>query len=83
VQLFRSPDGALRRLLDRIGLRSSRQKRATAVVLGAVRDNEPAFRHRGAKAFVRCWFLCVNLNHQHSARAEEKFTNQSIVVSSA
>src|SRR3984893_1335676 len=30
VQLFRSPDGALRRLLDRIGLRSSRQKRATA-----------------------------------------------------
>jgi hypothetical protein len=71
VQLFRSPDGALRRLLDRIGLRSSRQKRATAFMHGAVHDNEAAFRHRGAKAFVRCWFLCVNPNHQHSARAEE------------
>ena len=71
VQLFRSPDGALRRLLDRIGLRSSRQKRATAFMHGAVHDNEAAFRHQGAKAFVRCWFLCVNPNHQHSARAEE------------
>jgi hypothetical protein len=71
VQLFRSPDGALGRLLDRIGVRSSRQKRATAFMHGAVHDNEAAFRHRGAKAFVRCWFLCVNPNHQHSARAEE------------
>ena len=71
VQLFRSPDGALRRLLDRIGLRSSRQKRATAFMHGAVHDNEAALRHQGAKAFVRCWFLCVNPNHQHSARAEE------------
>jgi hypothetical protein len=71
VRLFRSPDGALRRLLDRIGLRSSRQKRATAFMHGAVHDNEAAFRYRGAKAFVRCWFLCVNPNHQHSARAEE------------
>ena len=71
VQLFRSPDGALRRLLDRIGLRSSRQERATTFMYGAVHDNEAAFRHRGAKAFVRYWFLCANPNHQHSARAEE------------
>jgi hypothetical protein len=71
VQLFRSPDGALRRLLGRIGLRSSRQKRATAFMHGAAHDNEAAFRHRGAKAFARRWFLCVNPNHQHSARVEE------------
>ena len=37
LRLFRSPDGALRRLLDRIVLRSSRQKRATAFMHGFTR----------------------------------------------
>jgi hypothetical protein len=71
LRLFRSSDGALRRLLDRVVLRSSRQKRATAFMHGAAHDHEAAFRHRRAKAVVRYWFLCVNPNHQHSARAEE------------
>jgi hypothetical protein len=70
-RLFRSSDGALRRLLNWIFLRSPRQKRATAFMHGALHYREAAFRHRGAKAFVRRWLLCVNPNHQHSARAEE------------
>ncbi len=80
VQLFRSPDGALRRLLDRIGLRSSRQKRATAFMYGAVHDNEAAFRHRGAKAFVRYWFLCANPNHQHSASPSSSQAHEACVA---
>jgi hypothetical protein len=71
LKLFRSTDGALRRLLHRIVLRSSRQKRATAFMHGAAYDHEAAFRHRGAKAVVRCRFLCVNPNRQNSARTEE------------
>ena len=43
---------------------------------GAAHDNEAAFRHRGAKAFVRCWFLCVNPNHQHSARENSMDNNR-------
>ncbi len=62
---------ALRRLLDRIGLRSSRQKRAAAFMHGVTLDNEAAFCHRGAKAFICCRFLGVNPNHHHSASAEE------------
>jgi hypothetical protein len=49
---------------------------------GAAHDNEAAFRHQGAKAFVRCGFLCVNPNHQHSAGLR-KSISQSIVCSSA
>lgn len=71
LRLFRSSDGALRRLLDRIVLRSPRQKRTTTFMHGAAHDNEAASRHRGTKAFVRCWFLCVNPDHQHSARTKE------------
>src|SRR5260370_26161037 len=70
-RVFGCSNGAVRGLSDRIVLRSSRQKRATAFMHGAVHDNEAAFRHRGAKAFVRRWFLCVTPNNQHSARAEE------------
>jgi len=63
---------ALRRLLDRISLRSSRKKRAAAFVHRTPDDNEAAFRHQGAKTFVRCRFLCVNPNHQQSARFEKR-----------
>jgi hypothetical protein len=35
-------------------------------------DNEAAFRHQGAKTFVRCWLLCVNPNHQQSTRVEKR-----------
>ena len=62
---------ALRRLSDRIGLRSSRQQRAAAFMHGVTLDNEAAFCHRGAKAFICCRFLGVNPNHHHSASAEE------------
>jgi len=69
--LSRSPDGGLRRLFDRMGLRSSRQERATTVVHGTAHDNEAAFRHQSAQTFGRCRLLCVDPNHQHSGRAEE------------
>ncbi len=68
---YSDPLTALRRLLDRIGLRSSRQKRATAFMHGVALDNEAAFCHCGAKAFVRCRLLGVNPNHQRSAWAEK------------
>ena len=69
--LSRSPDGGLRRLFDRMGLRSSRQERATTVVHGTAHDNEAAFRHQSAQIFSRCRFLCIDPNHQHGGRAEE------------
>ena len=69
--LFRSSDGALGRLFDRMALRSLRQKGTTAFMHGTAHDNEAAFRQQGAKTFVRCWFLCVDPNHHHSARVEE------------
>jgi hypothetical protein len=71
MRLFRSPDGALGRLFDRMALRSLRQKGATAFMHGTAHDDEAAFRQQGAKTFVRCWFLCVDPNHHHGARAEK------------
>jgi hypothetical protein len=49
----------LRSLLDPRGLQSLRLKRVTAFMHGAVHDNEAAFLHRYAKAFVRYRFLGI------------------------
>src|ERR1700757_840637 len=67
----RRNDGALRRLLQRIDLRSPRRKRATAFVHDALLDREAALFQGRAKALVRHRFLSVPPTHQDSADAEE------------
>src|ERR1700677_67796 len=66
-----TPGRALRRLLQRMDLRSPRRKRTAAVVHDTLLDNEAALFQRRAKALIRCRLLSVDPDHQHRAVAKE------------